>query len=90
MGAPEKDSGTDALGSKSDHEECETAEDEEGGAVVEGLAAEDEEEGAADDEDEDLDLSTLLESVVTAVGTEAKDSSTCERSGCARGCRGPC
>jgi len=42
LGSPEKDAGTGALGSNSDYEECETAEDEE-------------DEGAADDEGEDLD-----------------------------------
>ena len=89
MGAPEKDACTDALGSKSYYEECKTAEDEEEDAVGEGMAAENEEEGAADDEDEDIDLSTLLESVVTAVGTEAKYSSRCERSGCARSYKEP-
>jgi hypothetical protein len=60
------------LGSNTDYEECKTAEDEE--------------EDAADEEGEDLDLSTLLESAVTAVGTEAKNPSACERSGCATCC----
>ena len=70
LGTTEKDAGTGALGSNTDYEECETAEDEE--------------EDAADEEGEHLDLSTLLESAVTAVGTEAKNPSACERSGCAR------
>ena len=42
LGSPEKDAGTGVLGSNSDYEQCETAEDEE-------------DEGAADDEGEDLD-----------------------------------
>jgi hypothetical protein len=58
------------LGSETDSELCETAEEEHDDAVVEGVAAE--EEDAADDEDEDLDLGALLESVVTTLGTEAE------------------
>jgi len=68
MGAPEEDTGADDLGSES----CSgmAAEGEEEDAVVEGAAAEDED--AADEEDEDLALGILLESVVTAVGSEAE------------------
>ena len=72
LGTTEKDAGTGALGSNTDYEECETAEDEE--------------EDAVDEEGEDLDLSTLLESAVTAECTEAKSPSACERSGCATCC----
>lgn len=52
------DAGTDSLGSKSNYEEFETAEDEE--------------EGAEDDEDDALDLSTLLESAVPCVSSFIK------------------
>jgi|AntRauTorckE5430_2_1112549.scaffolds.fasta_scaffold07421_3 hypothetical protein len=58
--APGEDAGTDALGRKFGSEECVTAEDEEEGAVVEGVAAEYEKEDAAHDEGEDLGLGTLL------------------------------
>jgi hypothetical protein len=73
MGAPEEVEGAGPLSSDSNSDEHavegEAAEDEEEDAAVDDEAAED----AADEEDEDLALGTLLESVVTAVGTEAEE-----------------
>jgi len=68
MGAPEEDAGVAAMGDEADSDMAAGGEEED--AIGEGAAAE--EEDAKDEEDEDLALGTLLESVVTAVGTEAE------------------